>query len=86
MVFKILFSGGDVIRMASVLGRVSIRAMPFSAPITVTAVERASASVALSAMIVTLDNPSVACTGFPVDDMTVAFAVDNYELLVIAAG
>ena len=51
--------GWEVIRIASVSGSFSIKARPFSAPITLTAVARASASVALSAIIVTLERPSV---------------------------
>ncbi len=42
-----LYLGCEEIKIASVSGIVSIKARPFSAPITLTAVDKASASVAL---------------------------------------
>jgi len=58
LVFVASYFGPEVIRMASVSGRFSIRTRPYSAPITLTAVAKASASVAFLAMIVTLERPS----------------------------
>ncbi len=57
VVFMNVCSGGEVIRIASVSGIFSIRARPFSGPIMVTAVARASAAMAFSEMMVTLDRP-----------------------------
>lgn len=56
LVFISLYSGGAVIRIASVSGSFSIKARPFSAPRTITAVDRASAVIASLAIIVTLAN------------------------------
>ena len=52
----ILYSGGRDIRIASVLGIFSISSRPFSGPITVTAVAKASASIAFWVMMVTLES------------------------------
>jgi len=52
------YFGAEDIKIASVSGIVSIKASPFSGPITLTAVASASASIALFEIMVTLDKPS----------------------------
>ena len=55
LVFINLYCGAGVIRIASMAGSDSISFRPFSAPSTLTAVAKASASRAFTPIIVTLE-------------------------------
>ena len=59
LLFNTSYFGPDVIKIPSTPFCLSINAKPFSAPRTLTAVASASADVALPAIRVTLDKPSL---------------------------